>query len=119
MSQRSAGDAFAASHAAVVGRYAYRPKTDEWTWSDAMYVIHGFEPGSVAPSTELVMRHIHPAERPAGWETGEGAVDRGQPITILHRIETAKRADTRARRVEQFVEMLARGEVLHPVTPKR
>lgn len=45
MSQRSAGDAFAASHAAVVGRYAYRPKTDEWTWSDAMYVIHGFERG--------------------------------------------------------------------------
>jgi uncharacterized protein YdeI (YjbR/CyaY-like superfamily) len=27
---------------------------------------------------------------------------------------TAKRADTRARRIEQFVAMLARGETLHP-----
>jgi uncharacterized protein YdeI (YjbR/CyaY-like superfamily) len=33
---------------------------------------------------------------------------------ILHRLETAKRVDTRARRIEKFVEMLARGETLHP-----
>jgi uncharacterized protein YdeI (YjbR/CyaY-like superfamily) len=33
---------------------------------------------------------------------------------ILYRIETAKRADTRARRIEQFVAMLARGETIHP-----
>jgi uncharacterized protein YdeI (YjbR/CyaY-like superfamily) len=33
---------------------------------------------------------------------------------VLYRIVTAKRAQTRARRIEQFVEMLARGETLHP-----
>jgi uncharacterized protein YdeI (YjbR/CyaY-like superfamily) len=33
---------------------------------------------------------------------------------ILNRIETAKRADTRARRIEQYVAMLTRGETLHP-----
>jgi len=33
---------------------------------------------------------------------------------ILYRIETAKRDETRARRIEQFVEMLARGETIHP-----
>ncbi len=33
---------------------------------------------------------------------------------ILHRIQTAKRAETRARRIETFVAMLARGERLHP-----
>jgi uncharacterized protein YdeI (YjbR/CyaY-like superfamily) len=33
---------------------------------------------------------------------------------ILYRIETAKRADTRARRIEQYVAMLTRGETLHP-----
>jgi uncharacterized protein YdeI (YjbR/CyaY-like superfamily) len=32
---------------------------------------------------------------------------------ILYRIATAKRADTRARRLEQFVTMLARGETIH------
>ncbi len=33
---------------------------------------------------------------------------------VLFRIGQAKRADTRARRVEQFTAMLARGETLHP-----
>jgi uncharacterized protein YdeI (YjbR/CyaY-like superfamily) len=33
---------------------------------------------------------------------------------VLFRIQAAKRADTRARRIEQFVAMLARGETLHP-----
>jgi uncharacterized protein YdeI (YjbR/CyaY-like superfamily) len=33
---------------------------------------------------------------------------------VLFRIQTAKKADTRARRIQQFVEMLAKGEKLHP-----
>ena len=33
---------------------------------------------------------------------------------VLYRIENAKRADTRARRIDQFVAMLARGETIHP-----
>jgi len=33
---------------------------------------------------------------------------------VLYRIHSAKRSDTRARRIDQFVAMLARGETLHP-----
>jgi uncharacterized protein YdeI (YjbR/CyaY-like superfamily) len=33
---------------------------------------------------------------------------------VLLRIDAAKRADTRTRRIERFVAMLARGETLHP-----
>jgi uncharacterized protein YdeI (YjbR/CyaY-like superfamily) len=33
---------------------------------------------------------------------------------ILYRITTAKRPETRKRRIEQFVEMLARGETIYP-----
>jgi uncharacterized protein YdeI (YjbR/CyaY-like superfamily) len=33
---------------------------------------------------------------------------------ILFRIHTAKRAETRARRIAEFVEMLARGETIYP-----
>ncbi len=33
---------------------------------------------------------------------------------VLYRIEDAKRADTRACRIEQLVAMLARGETIHP-----
>lgn len=34
--------------------------------------------------------------------------------SILHRVATAKREETRQRRIEQFVAMLARGETIHP-----
>jgi uncharacterized protein YdeI (YjbR/CyaY-like superfamily) len=33
---------------------------------------------------------------------------------MLYRIQTAKRPDTRQRRIQQFVEMLGRGETIHP-----
>ena len=33
---------------------------------------------------------------------------------ILYRLQTAKRSDTRARRLQQFVAMLARGETIYP-----
>jgi uncharacterized protein YdeI (YjbR/CyaY-like superfamily) len=33
---------------------------------------------------------------------------------ILYRVATAKRSETRRRRIEQFVAMLARGETIHP-----
>jgi uncharacterized protein YdeI (YjbR/CyaY-like superfamily) len=33
---------------------------------------------------------------------------------VLYRIGNAKKSETRARRIEQFVEMLARGETIHP-----
>jgi len=33
---------------------------------------------------------------------------------VLYRIQTAKRPDTRRRRIQQFVEMLGRGETIYP-----
>jgi uncharacterized protein YdeI (YjbR/CyaY-like superfamily) len=38
---------------------------------------------------------------------------------ILYRIATAKRAETRARKIEQFVAMLSRGETIHPQKRRR
>lgn len=41
-------------------------------------------------------------------------LSRRNRYAILYRIATAKRADTRARRIRQFVSMLARGETPYP-----
>ena len=38
--------------------------------------------------------------------------------SVLYRIGSAKKVETRARRIEQFVEMLARGETIHPQGPR-
>ena len=40
-------------------------------------------------------------------------------IAILWRVQTAKKAETRARRIADFVAMLARGELPHPDRAKK
>jgi uncharacterized protein YdeI (YjbR/CyaY-like superfamily) len=41
-------------------------------------------------------------------------LDSQNRYAILYRIHNAKRADTKAKRIEAFVAMLARGETIHP-----
>jgi uncharacterized protein YdeI (YjbR/CyaY-like superfamily) len=55
------------------------------------------------------------ANRRAGAAFAE--LDGTNRYAILHRVQTAKRAETRAARIATFVDMLARGETLHP--PRR
>ena len=43
-----------------VGRFEYRYDSDTWTWSDTVARLHGYEPGEVEPTTELVLSHKHP-----------------------------------------------------------
>ncbi|HEV2797525.1 MAG TPA: PAS and ANTAR domain-containing protein [Nocardioides sp.] len=72
-----------------MGRYTYRPDTDGWWWSDSMFRIHGFEPGDVVPTTDLVMRHIHPEDTQSAWESREQVVEKQEPFSFLHRIVAA------------------------------
>lgn len=34
-----------------------------WEWSEQVQRLHGYEPGSVTPTTELVLSHKHPDDR--------------------------------------------------------
>jgi uncharacterized protein YdeI (YjbR/CyaY-like superfamily) len=43
-----------------------------------------------------------------------GTLNSQNRYSILYRVNDAKRPETRARRIAQFVEMLARGEKLYP-----
>lgn len=46
-------------------------------------------------------------------------LDSANRYAILYRIHDAKQPETRARRIAQFVEMLSRGEALHPQRGRR
>ncbi|HVZ71208.1 MAG TPA: YdeI/OmpD-associated family protein [Polyangia bacterium] len=47
------------------------------------------------------------------------ALDGANRYAILYRVQHAKRAETRARRIETFVAMCARGETIHPKRPSK
>jgi uncharacterized protein YdeI (YjbR/CyaY-like superfamily) len=53
------------------------------------------------------------AAQPAAQKTFE-SLSGANRYAVLYRIETAKRPDVRAQRIKRLVEMLARGETLHP-----
>jgi ANTAR domain/PAS fold len=45
-----------------VGRFEYHYDTDTWAWSDTVARMHGYEPGAVQPTTDLVLSHKHPED---------------------------------------------------------
>lgn len=46
-------------------------------------------------------------------------LDAANRYAVLYRVTTAKRTETRQRRIERFVTMLARGETIHPQRQRR
>ena len=68
-----------------------------------------------APSTATVPEDLQTAldANPAAADFFAG-LDGQNRYAILHRVQTAKKPETRARRIATFVAMLERGETLHP-----
>ncbi|MEU4317817.1 PAS and ANTAR domain-containing protein [Nocardia fluminea] len=48
---------------AHVGRFTFWFTTGRWEWSPEMYRMHGYAPGEVEPTTELLLSHKHPDDR--------------------------------------------------------
>lgn len=66
-----------------------------------------------------------PLDLQAAFDTRPGAaaffatVNSQNRYAVLFRIQTAKKAETRARRIEQFADMLARHETIYPMPARR
>jgi len=68
-----------------------------------------------APSTATVPEDLQRALDASPEAAAFFATLNGQNrYAILHRVQTAKRPETRARRIERFVAMLEQGETLYP-----
>jgi hypothetical protein len=69
-----------------VGRYRLDLATGQWAWSDEVYVMHGFEPGQIVPTTPLMLSHKHPDDRARVDGVLRRAAETGQPFSSVHRI---------------------------------
>ena len=69
-----------------VGNFRYLSGPDRWEWSDAVARMHGYEPGAVTPTTELILSHKHPDDRAAVAEVVEQVLRHGAPFSSRHRI---------------------------------
>lgn len=57
-----------------------------WEWSDQVQLMHGYQPGSVKPTTELVLSHQHPADRAEVAATIDDMIRRRRAFHTRHRI---------------------------------
>ncbi|MEB3019917.1 PAS and ANTAR domain-containing protein [[Mycobacterium] crassicus] len=68
-----------------VGRFRYWLGERRWEWSDTVARMHGYEPGTVQPTSELLLQHKHPEDRPQVAEVLE-RVAQGGRFSSRHRI---------------------------------
>ncbi len=71
---------------ALVGSFHYASSTDTLTWSDPVYLIHGFTPGDVVPSVDLVLSHKHPEDRGETARLISRVCVTGETFSCLHRL---------------------------------
>jgi fructose-specific component phosphotransferase system IIB-like protein len=70
----------------LAGSFQYLIAHDRWVWSDGVAQMFGYAPGSVTPSTELILTHTHAADRPAVAALIEQVRHTGAPFSSRHRI---------------------------------
>lgn len=46
-----------------IGRFQFFIADQRWVWSDTVARMHGYQPGQVQPTTELLLSHKHPDDR--------------------------------------------------------
>ncbi len=68
-----------------------------------------------SPSTAKVPNDLQAALDKNAWAKAFfSELDSQNRYAVLYRIQTVKKAETRSRKIQQFIEMLARNEKLHP-----
>ncbi|MFF0494104.1 PAS and ANTAR domain-containing protein [Nocardia sp. NPDC003482] len=74
------------------GSFRFWFATRRWEWSAEVYRMHGYVPGEIEPTTELLLEHKHPDDREHVAELITRAVEHGEPFSSRHRfLDTAGR----------------------------
>ncbi|OJZ63890.1 antitermination regulator [Mycobacterium paraffinicum] len=78
--------ALAGGAAQPAGWFRFYFTDQRWEWSEQVQRMHGYEPGTVTPTTELVLSHKHPEDRGQIAATIDQIVNTRQAFSTRHRI---------------------------------
>ncbi|MEV0688554.1 PAS and ANTAR domain-containing protein [Nocardia sp. NPDC050378] len=67
------------------GRFSFWFDTGRWEWSPEVYRMHGYAPGEVEPTTELLLSHKHPDDRDVVAGLITRTITEGHPFSSRHR----------------------------------
>jgi PAS domain S-box-containing protein len=69
-----------------VGWFRFYFDDQRWEWSEQVQRMYGYQPGSMTPTTELVLSHKHPDDRGQVAATIDDIVNTRKPFSARHRI---------------------------------
>jgi ANTAR domain/PAS fold len=69
-----------------VGWFRFYFEDQRWEWSEQVQRMHGYEPGTVTPTTELVLEHKHPDDRRQVAATIDEMLRSHRAFSTRHRI---------------------------------
>jgi ANTAR domain/PAS fold len=69
-----------------VGWFRFYFEDQRWEWSEQVQRMHGYEPGTVTPTTELVLAHKHPEDRGEVAKTIDEMLVARRAFSTRHRI---------------------------------
>ncbi|MGX1804395.1 PAS and ANTAR domain-containing protein [Nocardia sp. NPDC055321] len=70
----------------AVGSFRFWSAEQRWEWSDEVAAMHGYAPGTVQPTTQLLLTHKHPDDRALFASSLARSVESGEPFCSRHRI---------------------------------
>jgi hypothetical protein len=68
-----------------IGTFKFYFVGQRWEWSDEVARMHGYEPGSVEPTTDLLLSHKHPDDRRLVQDLLDHALHTGESFSSRHR----------------------------------
>ncbi|MDQ0754250.1 PAS and ANTAR domain-containing protein [Arthrobacter sp. B3I4] len=74
------------STAMTAGTFVLDGKSLLMSWSDELYVIHGYRRGEVVPTLALTLAHKHPGDLPRIQAVNEELFVHGGHVAIYHRV---------------------------------
>nr|WP_271213051.1 PAS and ANTAR domain-containing protein [Rhodococcus wratislaviensis]GLK39983.1 putative transcription antitermination regulator [Rhodococcus wratislaviensis] len=69
-----------------VGSFRFFLDGQRWEWSDAVARMHGYQPGEIVPTTELLLSHKHPEDHPHVARVLDRMISAAEPFSSKHRI---------------------------------
>jgi hypothetical protein len=70
----------------LAGSFHLDTVADRFEWSEALFRLHGYSPGEVLPSVELLLSHKHPDDRARASEIISQIATEGGYFCLYHRI---------------------------------
>lgn len=69
-------------------RFEWNLSLDRWWWSDGMYAVHGYAPGGIEPTLDLLLSRQHPMDQARTHEAFTRVCEDGRPFVFEHRVVT-------------------------------